>query len=61
MTCLQVGEIEKVHEEGALPQALIDVGHHSEHLSVVYQEQVGAGMLESLEGRVGDKKCRGGS
>ena len=37
---LQVGEIEKSYEEGTLPQALIDVGHHSEHLSIVYQEQV---------------------
>ena len=38
--CLQVGEIESSYEDGSLPKALIDVGHHSEHLSIVYQEQV---------------------
>jgi hypothetical protein len=46
---VKVGEIEKVHEEGALPQALIDVGHHSEHLSVVYQEQADNETIQVIE------------
>eukprot|EP01012_Entosiphon_sulcatum_P039390 TRINITY_DN5184_c0_g1_i1.p3 TRINITY_DN5184_c0_g1~~TRINITY_DN5184_c0_g1_i1.p3 ORF type:complete len:412 (-),score=107.31 TRINITY_DN5184_c0_g1_i1:35-1270(-) len=46
---VKVGEIESSYEEGTLPKALIDVGHHSEHLSIVYQEQADNETIQVVE------------
>ena len=35
----KVGDIERSYEDGPLSTALVDVGHHSEHLAYVYGEQ----------------------
>ena len=35
----KVGEIERTYDSGPLSVALIDVGHHSEHLSLIYGQQ----------------------
>lgn len=46
---VKVGEIESSYEEGPLPKALIHVGHHSEHLSIVYQEQADNETIQVVE------------
>lgn len=46
---VKIGEIESSYEEGSLPKALIDVGHHSEHLSIVYQEQADNETIQVVE------------
>jgi len=46
---VKIGEIERAYEEGTLPKALIDVGHHSEHLSIVYQEQADNETIQVIE------------
>eukprot|EP01062_Namystynia_karyoxenos_P017226 TRINITY_DN16330_c0_g2_i1.p1 TRINITY_DN16330_c0_g2~~TRINITY_DN16330_c0_g2_i1.p1 ORF type:complete len:434 (+),score=171.60 TRINITY_DN16330_c0_g2_i1:87-1304(+) len=45
----KVGEIEQQYEEGSLANALIDVGHHSEHLALVYQEQADNETIQVVE------------
>lgn len=45
----KVGEVEQQYEEGSLANALIDVGHHSEHLALVYQEQADNETIQVVE------------
>jgi len=45
----RVGEIEQEFEASPLSQALVDVGHHSEHLSLVYVEQSQQELMQVVE------------
>eukprot|EP00760_Papus_ankaliazontas_P015634 PhM_4_TR16626/c0_g1_i1/m.9077/K17917/SNX1_2; sorting nexin-1/2 len=45
----RVGEVEAEFESSALSQAIIDVGHHSEHLSLVYVEQADEELVQVAE------------
>lgn len=46
---VKISEIERSYEEGPLSKALTDVGHHAEHLSIVYQEQADNEIIQVVE------------
>eukprot|EP01059_Diplonema_ambulator_P015465 TRINITY_DN26607_c0_g1_i1.p1 TRINITY_DN26607_c0_g1~~TRINITY_DN26607_c0_g1_i1.p1 ORF type:complete len:419 (+),score=173.09 TRINITY_DN26607_c0_g1_i1:54-1259(+) len=45
----KVGDIERSYQEGPLATALVDVGHHSEHLATVYDEQAETETVQVVE------------
>ncbi|KAJ9450395.1 Sorting nexin 1 [Diplonema papillatum] len=45
----KVGDVERSYEEGPLSTALVDVGHHSEHLALVYGEQADTETIQVVE------------